>query len=143
MQRGGPRKIDKERAARIVVDSIALGNVAAADKWQISTKTVQRYRDRVADDPELSAFVRIKNAVAEVSWHAERTEFLKEATSRLRVLLKTEVDLDKVSRAIERVGNLDVAATVLHVGVRPNSQGSTPAEDGVGHGAGEGPRMAH
>lgn len=140
-------KLDRRRAARVVVDAIALGSdEAAAQQHGCSVKSVKRYRSRVHEDPELARLVQKLAEKAEVGWHAARTRFLCEIVDQLRDGIKKTLEEGKgvmtadmvraVSEAAERVGKLDVAARALNVSSGDDSGDSRLAEDASHDGEG-------
>lgn len=82
-------KLDKSRAAEILVDAIYLGDDRAADKWGVTSRTIRRYRDRCAADPELSAFVQQKRSVNEANWAPELARALKVTIRKLAHFVET------------------------------------------------------
>jgi hypothetical protein len=127
-------RIDRERAANILVDAFQLGDLKAAKKWGITDRTLRNYRARLASDASLSAIFRDKMAAADRSWHADRTRTLRILMSRMVALAQTETDLDKLSRAVKEVGGVDVAVSALNVGDSADSQvpepSAPPGDDG-------------
>lgn len=109
---------DRDRAARILVDAIALGDKAAADKWQVSEKTIQRYRERMQSDPDLSAFVQSILAAEAREWRKVRLNFLRTSIAKLTTLVEAASEpkhIRDVSEAIRVVGELQLASDALNV----------------------------
>lgn len=130
-------RLDPDRAARVLADAVELGDKGAADKWGISEKTVRRYRQRVPTDSQLSTSVRRVAREEERGWQIARRRFLREGVEKLRTLISqaTVQQLDDVSRALERIGNIDVASEALGVGAgSTDSEGASAPEDGGGDG---------
>lgn len=130
-------RLDPDRAARVLADAVELGDKGAADKWGISEKTVRRYRQRVPTDSQLSTSVRRVAREEERGWQIARRRFLREGVEKLRTLISqaTVQQLDDVSRALERIGNIDVASEALGVGAGgTDSEGASAPEDGGGDG---------
>lgn len=80
------RRVDNDRAAAILVDAAYRGDEAAAELWGISPRTVQNYRARLADDPELALIFHEKRRGVERDWAASLpatihagTEFVQRA----------------------------------------------------------------
>lgn len=124
-------KINKERAARILVDAIVMGDKTAADRHKVAEKTVQRYRARMREDEELSALVRQKGREAEYTWHFARARFLRNTLDKLDEMVKaaTVADMPNVIEALKAAGELDLATEALGVGSRSRQPSPSPAED--------------
>jgi ParB-like chromosome segregation protein Spo0J len=61
--------LNKELAAEALIDAAFTTDEQACQKYGISTKTLQRYRVRLAEgDPELSGFVATKKAARDAAW---------------------------------------------------------------------------
>lgn len=66
MARGG---VDKEFAATVILEAIYLGDEKAAQRYDISIKSVERYRKLWAQgDKELVEFVRMKRQAFDREW---------------------------------------------------------------------------
>lgn len=64
-------QFNRDKAARILLDAATIGDRAACDKHEISLRTLQRYRSRLADDQELSRAVASKKAIQDKQWAQE------------------------------------------------------------------------
>lgn len=135
-------KFDAERAARVLADAAEFGDAKAAEKWKITTRTVENYRARLRSDPVLSgSFARIEREETR-DWHAARRRFLRAGVDKLRELIAQAGpdQLDDVSKALERIGNLDVASEALGVGAeRADREDEGAGEDEAPASAGAGP----
>lgn len=109
------RRFDPHRAAAILVDAIALGDQTTADKWQVSVKTIFRYRERMATDPVLSDTVREKVRAQSADWADVRLQFLRSTIAKLQALvaLATVEHLHQVAGALKIVGDLHVVVNAL------------------------------
>lgn len=88
MGKRGP-KIDPEFIARVVVDATLLGDGTAAKRHNVSTKTVQRYREMAQSDANVSKLVSALWAAADKDWGKGlasalrgQIEFLNRATEK-------------------------------------------------------------
>ncbi len=120
---------DRERAARILVDAIALGDKTACRLHGITERTLGRYRVRLEGDRQLSEAVRALGEKADRQWTHARTRFLRKAITKLEVLV-AEASSDQikdVAEAVKVVGELDVASQVLNVGNRAHHESAGPA----------------
>lgn len=62
---------DPNRAAMILLDAATMGDRATVEKYDISSRTLQRYRSRLANDQELTALVAHKKAEQDKQWASE------------------------------------------------------------------------
>jgi hypothetical protein len=81
------RTFNYERAASALVDAIFSGDKAAAEKWDVSTRSIEEWRVRLKEDSELEAQFKIKKKAREKSWAGEiphtieeGLKFIKDAT---------------------------------------------------------------
>lgn len=111
-------RIDKDRAAKILVDAAAMGDRKAAEKWEVSERTIRNYRKALPRDPELSSSFRENAEEADRSWHLIRNRFLRDVTEHLRALcLDAKADqIDDVRAALKDIGELELAREALGVG---------------------------
>ncbi|MBW4598997.1 MAG: hypothetical protein KME29_05115 [Calothrix sp. FI2-JRJ7] len=82
------RSFNYERAAGALVDAIFSGDKAAAEKWDVSTRSIEEWRSRLKEDEELLALFKSKKQAREKSWASEIPDtiqaglkFVKDATS--------------------------------------------------------------
>ena len=122
---------NRERAARILIDAISLGDRTAADRHGVSEKTVQRHRARLLTDTQLSELVRAKSRVAEQGWHVARSQFLRKTFEKLEKMVEaaTPEHFDQVINALKAAGELELATEALGVGVVDRQQGPAAPED--------------
>lgn len=111
-------KFNLERAAKVLVDAEAMGDVQAAEKWKVDERTVRNYRRRLEVDPEFSAAFLEKQREAERAWHLIRNRFLRDVTEHLRTLCLSAKakQIADVRQAIKDIGELDLAREALGVG---------------------------
>jgi|WetSurMetagenome_2_1015567.scaffolds.fasta_scaffold1303646_1 hypothetical protein len=125
---------NRERAARVLVDAIAFGDRTACRTWKITARTLGRYRARLSSDPELSALVHSKGEKADRDWAQARLQSLRKALAKADELVakasKPE-HLGDVTEHIRVIGELDIAAKVLHGGDNggdgADNEGAEPA----------------
>lgn len=84
-------RIDYDRAASILVEAAYFGDKEAADKWGITTRTVQNYRARLDGDAELSAVFLKKKLAWETSWAEEAPAALR---AGIRFLMRAAREAD-------------------------------------------------
>lgn len=121
---------EPERAAAIVAEAMYVGDKAAAKRWHVSVRTVERYRARVAADATLAALVERKTKALETEWTQEAVAFLRTGLRKLRELAEDcKVDqIRDVAGAIKIVGELQVVREALG-GEQPGER-SRPAKPG-------------
>lgn len=126
-----PERFNRERAARVLVDAITLGDRTAADRHKVAEKTVQRYRARLLTDPELSRIVQEKGRVAEHGWHFARAQFLRKTLAKLEQLVEgaTNDQFEHVIDALKAAGELDLATEALGVGSKHSQSSPTAPAD--------------
>lgn len=126
--RGG---FDRDRAARVLVDAVLLGDKKAAERWQITERTIGNYRSRLKTDGELSELYDRIGREAERNWHLVRNRFLRDVTEHLRELcLKAGPEQIKdVREAIKDIGELDLAREALGVGTGDRHESTSLAAD--------------
>ena len=111
----GRSQFDRERAIQILVDAAAVGDETACAHWKVSGKTLQRYRKRLADDPELSRAVRMKSQELDREWRTARRRFLRRAIGKLEALVEqaTVGQMRDVTGAIKILGELEITAGMV------------------------------
>jgi len=126
-------KLNRERAARVLVEAEACGNdQKAAKQLKISDRSIRNYRKLLATDEVLAALFREYSEEEFRGWHLARVRALRRANERAVELIETEPDLDKVTRFIEKTGGVDIAGEALGVGSHHHQQREAAAEDPSG-----------
>ena len=125
---------NRDRAARVLVDAITLGDRTASERHGVSEKTIQRYRARLLTDLELSQVVQKLGREAEHGWHFARARFLRLTFTKLEAMVEsaTPEHFGHVIDALKAAGELDIAHEVLSVGARAHQQDSEAAGDAAG-----------
>lgn len=54
-----------------LLDAIVMGDRAAAEKWEVTERSIREWRSRLDIDPEFSAFFRVKKAEQDKAWANE------------------------------------------------------------------------
>lgn len=105
-----------ERAARVLLDAMLFGDRLAAEKWQVSERTVRNHRGRLDTDKEFAAlFLRLKSA-AERDWRVVRLRFLRNSIAKLEALVESAEkpeSIRDVADAIRIIGELQLASEAL------------------------------
>jgi hypothetical protein len=113
--------LNTERAARILVDAAYLGDTRAAEKWKITTRTIENYRARLKTDHELSALFATMRAAAEGNWKHELGRALTTGIRKLARLLEdvtiAEADtIEAVTGAVKALSEIAITGEVLNAG---------------------------
>ncbi|MBD1847277.1 hypothetical protein H6F89_28505 [Cyanobacteria bacterium FACHB-63] len=70
-------KFDRDRAARILIDALTIGDVQACQKWSITRQSLYNYRSRMKGDSELLQAMEQKKAMQDQEWADEIPSMLK------------------------------------------------------------------
>jgi hypothetical protein len=107
------KRLDLDKIAVVLVEAMYYGDTQTADRWGISTKTIQRYRNQFNDDPygELSRIVQIKKDKFETEWANEIPAAIRAA---LRFLMRAAEEADhKNPDVIHAIaGGMKIAAEI-------------------------------
>ena len=121
-------KLNRERAARVLVEAESIGNdQKAAKQLKISDRTIRNYRKLLETDGDLAALFRAYSEEEFRGWHLARVRALRRANERAVELIEKETDLDKVTRFIEKTGGVDMAGEALGVGSQHHQPGPSPS----------------
>jgi hypothetical protein len=72
------RSFNYERAAGALVDAIFSGDKAAAEKWDVSTRSIEEWRSRLKEDEELLALFKSKKHAREKTWASEIPQVIQD-----------------------------------------------------------------
>jgi hypothetical protein len=120
-----------ERAARVLLDALTMGDGPAAEKHGITTRTVQNHRDRLATDPAFSLLFQSLKAKEDSDWRTVRLRFLRKAIAKLETLVEGATSPDRIrdtAEAIRVVGELQIASDALSVDQLPDQPGARAPE---------------
>src|SRR5262245_57696952 len=123
-------QFNAERAALVLLDALVLGDARAAEKWEVTERTIQNYRARLAADPHFSRLFADKKRAAEAGWSAVRLRFLRKSIAKLEELVEKATDpkfIPAVADAVKVVGELQIASDALSV-PECDQPGAEPAE---------------
>lgn len=115
-QKTGPKPTN-ERIAHIVAEYHFLGATATAKRWEISTRTIERYRVIVNKDTKLQQLVTQKKKEMAEKWIDSAGEFLNSAIAKLQELVDMADSTDHihaVTGSIKVIGELKLGASVLY-----------------------------
>ncbi|MFB2768569.1 hypothetical protein ACE1AT_04655 [Pelatocladus sp. BLCC-F211] len=72
-----PQSFNYERAASALVDAIFMGDKAAAEKWGVSTRSIEGWRSRLNEDARLAGLFQQKKKAREKTWASEIPETIQ------------------------------------------------------------------
>lgn len=75
------RKFNHDRAAMVLSDALVMGDRASAEKWKLTVRSVQKYRERLEKDEQLRIKVKELQQKQEENWASEIPAVLTEAMS--------------------------------------------------------------
>jgi hypothetical protein len=104
-------RFNYDRAAAVLVEAAYFGDKAAADRYGITVRSVERYRERLDDDIELSAFVTIKKQEFEDRWAEELPAAIR-ASIRFLAKAANEADHKDAQTIYSVAGALKILADV-------------------------------
>lgn len=106
-----PLKLDYDRVAIILVEAVYYGDIKTAERWGITERTIQNYRNKLDNDPELSGYFVLKKRAFETEWANELPAAIRSA---LRFIVRAGEEADpKNPEAIHAMaGALKIVAEV-------------------------------
>lgn len=125
-------RFNHERAASVLVEAAYFGDKAAADRFGLNVRTIERYRARLDEDTELSAFVAIKKQKFEDGWAEELPAAIR---ASIRFLAKAATEADhKDSQTIHSIAGAlkilaDVTLTKKVLDARLTGRGESETEE--------------
>lgn len=124
--------LDYDRIAAILFDAALYGDSVAARRWNVSARSVCRYRERMRNEPELADFVLRRTRDAEASIGALRVRFLRKALIEMEKRLgQPDTTLEGIAECVRAVGEQHQVAEVM----RDEGDGGDPeAEQAEGDG---------
>lgn len=126
---------DRDRAALILIDALLMGARKAAEKWEITERTVENYRERLRSDPAFSVFFSRVQAKHAGDWKVVRLKFLRAGIAKLQELVAmadSPKHIAAVSEAVKTVGELQIVSDALHVSDSDPLEGEELAEEPTG-----------
>jgi hypothetical protein len=73
------RPFNYDKASFALVDALFMGDKAAAEKWEVSTRTIEDWRSRLPEDDKLQSEFKKKKRSRENAWATEIPETIKSA----------------------------------------------------------------
>jgi hypothetical protein len=112
--------IDTNRVASILVEAAYHGDKETAGRWSITTRTIQRYRERLNEDSELSQTVALKKQQYEADWANEipgairsAVRFLQRASNEANP--KDPDTIHAVAGALKILAEVGITKAILDV----------------------------
>ena len=108
------------------------GDRQAADKWQVHKRTVERYRQRLTEDPQLSAFVANIIQQEQHGWRTQRLDTLRAALDKMKELMGKAYEahhLPAVTDAFRALAETQIALEALGVDSALDSESGEVPED--------------
>lgn len=105
-----------EKASIILAEAELFGDKQVAVRWEISDRTIRRYRVKAASDRQLSSLVQLKKQLLGQNWRDDATKTLKIALHKLSKLIEEDGETNRIfaiSGAIKIVGELKIASDAL------------------------------
>lgn len=124
-------RFDRDRAIRILVDALDMGDAKACARHNVTVRTLQNYRKRMVNDPELSQAFALKKEQVDRKWDTQRRLFLAEGFAKVRELISTATltNLRDLVGALKVAGELQVTTEALDVGARTDRESQAAPED--------------
>lgn len=123
-------KLDKGRAALVLVDAAFLGDKLAAEKLGVTSRTVENHRARLETDPELSGLFQAARREAAGCWVHELGRALSAGIRKLGVLAETTQDaspdgIAAITGLVKALAEVAITREVLAGGdTEPHSHGT-------------------
>lgn len=136
MTRPGPT-IDRDRIAEVLVTAAYQGDKAAAQRFEITTRTVENYRARLATDPALSDLFARKRKLVEADWSAELPSAIRASVAFLARAAATADPADpdaihSVAGALKILSETAAAKRILDARLSPQAGSDGEASGSVG-----------
>lgn len=115
-----PSKIPDQTIAQILAETDLYSDKEVAQRWALSTRSIERYRQRLQSDPVLAGIVGEKREKLTAMWVHDATQFLVVALRQLQERCrsaKTKEDaecLRAIADCLQIVGELRVQAEILN-----------------------------
>jgi hypothetical protein len=122
-----PRSFNHERAAKALVDAILMGDSAAAEKYEVSVKSIIGWREPLQKDPVLRQFFHNFKEQKDIAWADEIPATL---TSLIAYAKELAVNGDRnnaenlmyVSKAIETISDVALTWKVMDERIRQDRE---------------------
>lgn len=127
-----PRKFNYERAASALTDAIAIGDEAAAKRWNVSVRSIELWRVRLNTDPQLAEFFSQTNKLKINDWVGELPEAIAAGINFLKTAFeKSDCTNPEIQAALATglkiLADIDTTRRIIDVQLQ-QSQSSIAAE---------------
>lgn len=137
--RGMPRELRKELAATVLVEALYGTDKVACAKYGIGVRSLQKYRQRLAEDPELAdLFARKKNAY-DKAWIDEAPAalrsailFIKESADACRAdaaYRKNPLVIQSIAGAMKLLAEVQLTSRIVEARLSENEDAGTFESD--------------
>ena len=135
-----PAEINKEFAATILIEAAYTNDRATCEKYDISERTLRRYRQAIAKDEVLAAFVRTKKIAIDNLWAEELRFTLNkgirvlsecfESVSADPQFKKNPVVIQSIADAIRQCADVELTGKLIDARTAPpdRPQDSIPGQ---------------
>lgn len=121
--------LDLNRAAQILCDAAYLGDAKAAEKWKITTRTIESYRSRLRTDPQLSALFGTLRVKLEEDWRSGLSQAIKTGVQKMTRLIELAPEgdtfdakaLEAVTNAVKVLTEIQITTDILNAGDAPKT----------------------
>jgi hypothetical protein len=116
------KKLNYDRAAKILCDAVLMGDREAAKKWKTTIRTIQRYRIRLETDDKLRQLVAQLQERQDRDWASEIPAVLSEGMAFLRAAFVDNRhhggtlaadNIDSLTHAIEALADIDLTRQLI------------------------------
>lgn len=129
------KQFDAERAALILCDAVFLTDEKAAEKWNVTRRTVTNYRDRLNTDPLFAQIFQTTRQSLEGNWKSELSRAITTGVKKMARMIEAAPDgstfdakaLEAVTGAVKALSEIQITTEVLNAGNAQSSAG-TPKE---------------
>ncbi len=137
------KKAKSELIAAILLEAVYTRDKTACERFGITDRTLRNYRQRMATDPEISAFFRIKKKAFDEAWAEQLPLTLRQSIQTVAEMCRAIGD-DPVMRknpfALEKVAAaMKVCAEVYYTGKVIDHRLGNTGEVGAGGEASDDP----
>lgn len=130
--------LNYERAAQILCDAAYFGDTKAAEKWKITTRTVESYRSRLKTDHQLSALFGTFRAKLEGNWKSEISRGITSGARKIAAMIEavnadnpTADMLEALTGAVKVLSEIAITTEVLNAGDAHSSSRNTEKGNSV------------
>jgi hypothetical protein len=116
------KKLNYERAAKILCDAVLMGDRKAAEKWKTTVRTIQNYRVRLETDEKLRNLVAQLQERQDKDWASEIPAVLAEGMAFMRAAFVDNRNnggtlaadnIDSLTHAIEALADIDLTRQLI------------------------------